>query len=122
MKRAVLFLLIAAPFGLDGCCLALRAVQAKREKPPAERISAEQSRAISAAGGGTRGTPIDWSDTKSGMRGTLRLEPSSNTPVGCNTYEQTVTLGSETLAGRVTACQQSDGSWKIAASDSATPH
>jgi surface antigen len=85
----------------------------KKERPPAERIAAAQATAISSVRGGTAGTPIAWSDQKSGVQGTLVPDDGPAGADGCRTYRQTVILSGETLQGRVTACQQKDGSWRL---------
>jgi len=111
MKRVPsLVLLIAGTFVLDGCCLALRAV----DKPLTERIAAQQSKAISAAHGGAVGTPITWRDARSGLEGTLLLQADGSAPAGCHEFRQTTMLAGQSLEGRVVACQLSDGSWKLA--------
>ena len=90
-----------------------------KEKPPAERIAAAQGAAISSVHGGTPGTPIAWSDHKSGIQGTLLADAGPAGPDGCRTYQETVILSGETLQGHVSACAQKDGSWKL--SDQALP-
>jgi surface antigen len=86
----------------------------KTEKPPAERIATAQESAISAAHGGTSGTPIAWSDAPSGLEGALVPDRGGDNAESCRHYQQTVILAGETLQGQIAACSQQDGSWKLA--------
>lgn len=74
---------------------------------------AAQEEAISAVHGGSSGTPITWSDAKSGVAGTLIPESGGDIPTTCRQYQQIVPLAGETLRGRVIACAQTGGSWKL---------
>jgi surface antigen len=84
-----------------------------KEKPPAERIAAAQESAISSVHGGSPGTPIAWSDEKSGVQGALVADAGPDGANGCRQYQQTVILSGETLQGHAAACPQKDGSWKL---------
>jgi surface antigen len=118
MKLRLLIVALALMLGLEGCIgLAARTgaqqLFGEKEKPPAQRIATAQESAISAVHGGSPGTPIAWSDTKSGIDGALTPTAGGEVPTGCRGYQETVVLAGETLQGRVVACAQNDGSWKL---------
>jgi surface antigen len=85
----------------------------KSKQPPAERIAAAQETAISLVHGGSAGTPILWSDQASGLHGALVPDAAGAAPPGCRDYRQTVILAGETLTGKLIACAQKDGTWKL---------
>jgi surface antigen len=117
MKRGRLIIVTVLALNLGGCMgLATKGAQqlfGDKEKPPADRIAAEQEAAISVVHGGSAGIPITWTDKTSGIQGALVAEASGEVPNGCRPYQQTVILAGETLQGRVVACSQTDGSWKL---------
>jgi surface antigen len=120
MKRGRLAVVMAQTLCLSGCMGAgllaktgANDLFGKTEKPPAERIAMAQESAISAVHGGTSGTPIAWSDAPSGLQGALVPDPGDDQADTCRRYQQTVILAGETLQGRITACAQTDGSWKL---------
>jgi surface antigen len=121
MRHGTLLIIAIAAFGLSGCVgagiMAARTASngLSKEKSPAERFSAMQLEAISAAHGGSPGVPIPWSDAKLGIEGAFLLEPNGNAPEGCHQYQQTIIIAGETLQGRIIACPQKDGSWNLAA-------
>lgn len=90
-----------------------KALRGGKDKPAAERIAAAQGSAIASVNGGAPGTPIAWSDSKSGIQGTLIADATPPDADGCRTYRQTVILSGEMLQGRAAACPQKDGSWKL---------
>lgn len=61
------------------------------------------------------GTSSDWYNPDSGNRGSVTPRPAYQNDAGnyCREYQQTVTVGGETVDGYGTACRQPDGSWKI---------
>jgi surface antigen len=117
MQRSAMVIVILLPVALTGCLgLATKGASqlfGEKQKPPAERIAAAQQAAIAEVHGGSPGTPIAWADDKSGIQGTLMPEVASDGAHGCRHYQETVILAGETLRGRVAACPQSDGSWKL---------
>jgi surface antigen len=72
-----------------------------------------QEKAISKAQGGEVGTLIPWSETKSGLEGTLTWDKTVVMTYSCRRYKQTLSIGNELLNGTLTACPQGDGAWKI---------
>lgn len=119
MRRATTSIaIILLSLDLSGCLgLAKNGAQrffGEKEKPPADRIATAQQAAIGDVHGGSPGMPIAWSDATSGIEGTLLPQAGgADIPAGCRSYQQTVILAGETLRGRVIACPQGDGSWKI---------
>ena len=110
------FLLLAPVVGLSGCMglgFVARSAYDQFDKKPAEGIASAQSEAISNANGGAPGTPIAWSDAKSGLKGTLMLDQAAVAPEGCHEFQQTVILSGETLRGQAVACLQKDNRWKV---------
>lgn len=62
------------------------------------------------------GETIRWENPESGNSGTVtpvRNGTDANTGNVCREYQQTIYIGGEQQTGYGTACQQSDGSWKI---------
>jgi hypothetical protein len=104
--------LLAAAFGLSSCGMLVRTAMNRSGKSPAARVAAEQGTAISEAGGGVAGAPIAWSDSKSGMQGSLLLTANAGAG-GCHEFWQTVILAGETLQGQLLACPQPNGAWKV---------
>ena len=122
MKATKAILAAALSFGLSGCVgLAVKsgaqALFGDKDKPPAERIASEQGKALSSVHGGSAGTPIAWSDTASGIEGSLVADAGADDADGCRRYQETVILVGETLQGPVMACAQKDGSWKISTAE-----
>jgi surface antigen len=106
--------------GLSGCMGAgllartgAKSLFGEKEKPPAERIAAAQEEAIAAVHGGSPDVPIAWHDAKSGVQGTLIAVSGGDIPAECRLFQQTVILAGETLQGRVVACSQASGAWKL---------
>jgi surface antigen len=120
MRLGKLLVIAMAAMGLSGCIgagmMAARSAPGGvfKEKSAAERIAAEQDKAISAVHGGISGTPIEWNDAKSGIEGRFLQDPAGEEPEGCHKYRQTISIGSETLEGQIVSCLQKDGSWKLA--------
>ena len=117
MKPGAVTVVILLSLGLGGCVgLATKGAErlfGEKQKPPAQRITTAQQAAITEVHGGSPGTPIAWSDEKSGIQGTLMPEAGGEVSNGCRQYQETVILAGETLRGRVAACPQGDGSWKL---------
>lgn len=115
--------LIAMSLTLDGCvgaglhlarsAFGTSSTDQDKEKPPAERITAAQEQAISAALGGGPDTPIAWSDKVSGLQGTLVQDGGGDAINGCRHYRNTVILSGEVLRGVLAACPQQNGAWKL---------
>lgn len=62
------------------------------------------------------GETINWSNPESGNYGSVtptRVGTDANSGNVCREYQQTIYVGGEQQTGYGTACQQSDGSWKI---------
>ncbi len=120
MKLATSLIIAMAAMGLSGCVGAGMMVARTasdglfKEKSAAERIAAEQDKAISAVHGGSPGTPIAWSDAKSGIEGRFLPDQDGDAPEGCHKYQQTIIIAGETLQGQIASCLQKDGSWKLA--------
>ncbi|MBN9509189.1 MAG: hypothetical protein J0I21_08755 [Alphaproteobacteria bacterium] len=119
-NRGLLAATLVLALGLDGCMgagllarAAGKTLFGEKEKPPAERIATAQEQAISAVHGGNPGTPIAWSDAKSGIEGALLVAAGGEVANGCRAYQQTVILAGETLQGRLVACSGGDGKWKL---------
>lgn len=80
---------------------------------------ADQLYANQAAGrayGGPVGQQISWNNPETGNYGsvvTTRDGRDNITGAYCREYQQTITVGGRTERAFGTACQQSDGSWKI---------
>jgi surface antigen len=63
------------------------------------------------------GQPISWSNPQSGNYGTIvttRDGVHDTTGAYCREYQQTITVGGRSERAFGVACQQPDGSWKIA--------
>jgi surface antigen len=62
------------------------------------------------------GQTITWNNPDSGHSGTVTAVRDGYNSGGsyCREYQQTVTIGGKTEEAYGTACQQPDGSWKIA--------
>jgi len=65
------------------------------------------------------GKVTEWKNPDTGHYGTVTPQPVFETAEGqtCREYQQTVTVGGETVTGYGTACRQPDGSWRIVAND-----
>jgi surface antigen len=118
MKNARVAVVLLA-LGLNGCMgvgmLArggTRAMLGKGDEPPAKRVAAAQAAAIAAVRGGSPGIPIVWSDAKSGLQGALLPEAGDEAGV-CRRYRQTLIVAGETLEGRLVACAQANGTWRL---------
>ncbi len=101
-----------------GGCMALAGRGAKellggREKSASDKLTAAQEAAITGAHGGTAGIPIFWTEKNSGLQGALTPENEEISSNGCRNYRLTLAIGPEDLDGRIAACLQSGGSWKI---------
>lgn len=61
------------------------------------------------------GQQISWNNPNSGNYGYVTPVNQGRDSSGnyCREYEQTIYVGGQAQTGRGTACQQSDGSWKI---------
>lgn len=62
------------------------------------------------------GQPISWNNPESGHYGTVTpVREGSDAYTGnvCREYQQTIYVGGQQESAYGTACQQSDGSWKI---------
>ncbi len=61
------------------------------------------------------GETIRWNNPDSGNYGTITPTRSGTDNGGriCREYQQTINVGGKSQSGYGTACQQSDGSWKI---------
>jgi surface antigen len=62
----------------------------------------------------TIGQQVTWANEDSGNSGTIVPTKDDYNAKGdyCRQFQQSVTLSERKLQGRVTACQQADGSWK----------
>jgi len=121
-RLRLLAVILVATFGLQGCfgvgmvahtALGDKAGLGGKGTPPAETVAAAQEQALTAAHGGSPGASVAWSDAKSGMRGTLIQDTRGGSPDGCRRYRQTIVLGTQTVQGAVSACPQTDGTWKL---------
>lgn len=63
------------------------------------------------------GTTSSWSNPQSGNSGTVTPTSNYTTTSGqtCRKFNQTVSAGGDSEGRQGTACQQSDGSWRITA-------
>lgn len=61
------------------------------------------------------GVASSWVNPDSGYSGTVTPQPSYEPEPGkyCREYQQTVTIGGESVEAYGTACRQPDGSWKV---------
>lgn len=61
------------------------------------------------------GIASSWVNPDSGYSGTVTPQPGYQLDSGqhCREYQQTVTIGGETVDAYGTACRQPDGSWKV---------
>jgi surface antigen len=61
------------------------------------------------------GVASSWLNPDSGYSGTVTPQPAYQADEGqyCREYQQTVTIGGETVDAYGTACRQPDGSWKV---------
>ena len=61
------------------------------------------------------GVASSWVNPDSGYSGTVTPQPAYRQDNGqhCREYQQTVTIGGETVEAYGTACRQPDGSWKV---------
>lgn len=80
----------------------------------ADQLAADE--ALQKAASASTGQTIRWNNPKTGNRGTITPRTSARrSSVGyCREYEQTIYVGgrAETATGR--ACQQRNGTWKLA--------
>ena len=117
MPAALATIAAASLIGLSGCVAlgihAAREVFGDKEKPPALHIQEAQEAAISAAHGGLPDQPIHWTAPKSGIKGTLEIDPAPDGANGCRQYRQTLVIAAQVLHGALSACPQTDGSWKL---------
>ena len=72
--------------------------------------------AVQRVGSARTGQRITWKNTETGNSGVLvPTTAARRTSEGvCREYQQTITVGGRTQQGFGTACQQSDGSWRMA--------
>ena len=72
-------------------------------------------RAVSEARAAPIGQTIVWSNPESGNMGTVTpmREGTSTSGLYCRQFEQTITVSGGTQTAYGTACQQSDGTWRI---------
>ncbi len=72
-------------------------------------------RAVSTARAAPIGETIVWSNPESGNMGTVTpvREGTSTSGLYCRQFEQTITVNNGTQTAYGTACQQSDGTWRI---------
>lgn len=72
-------------------------------------------RALQRAGAVRTGQRITWKNTDTGNSGYLvpTTAPRQTSAGVCREYQQTITVGGRTQQGVGTACQQTDGSWRI---------
>lgn len=79
----------------------------------ADQLYAQQSvqRAIVAP----MGTPINWSNPRSGNRGRVvaTREGRRNDGAYCREFQQTIIVGGQAQQAYGTACRQPDGSWQF---------
>ena len=61
-------------------------------------------------------TTISWQNPESGHRGSVMPTREGSTPSGlyCREFQQRVTIGGQTETAYGQACQQPDGTWRIA--------
>ena len=80
----------------------------------ADQLAADE--ALQKAASASTGQTIRWDNPKTGNRGTItpRTLPRRSSAGYCRQYEQTIYVGgrAETATGR--ACQQRNGTWKLA--------
>ena len=81
------------------------------DKADANYAQQANSRAYAAPVGET----IRWNNPDSGNYGTITPTRTGTDNGGrvCREYQQTITVGGKTQSGYGTACQQTDGSWKV---------
>jgi surface antigen len=98
--------------GCFGVGMVARKALGDKDKDGASVVAA-QEQALTAAHGGSPGTPIPWSDKKTGIQGTLQWVSRAKPADGCHQYNQTLNIGTETVHGAVKACPHADGTWHL---------